>query len=346
MICTESEALAPNTARLKPSLPIFRAILIMLLCFNIVKAITVEQLFNIKTIKVTSQKVKIIKTYNGYAKIADDKIYTISLTQDGFIKNLTAPNIYDRVTKGKKLFDFYSPDIYKAQIELLSAKKFSPALAKNLETKLRLYDVTTRNIKKIKRKNRAFKYLPFYSPYSGIVVEKKVTEGSAVKRGMVVYRVADLSTLWVEGKAYETDRAFVQKGQKVEITFSGSKKVHHATIDFIYPLVDPVNKTIDFRVTLKNRDRKIRPNSYATIKNIKSQKSKLVLPNTAVVTKGSRHLVFVPSEYEGEYKSKLIKVKRISVNQFEILSGLKEGDSVVNNSLFLLDSDVVINGED
>ena len=323
-----------------------KKILILLPFLASLHAVTVEQLFNVKTIKVQSQKVEITKEYNGYVKIADDKIYTISLTQDGFIKNLTAPNIYDKVRKGKKLFDFYSPDIYKAQIELLSAEKFSPALAKNLETKLKLYDVTSQNIKMIKRKNRAFKYLPFYSPYSGIVIDKKVTEGSAVKRGMVVYRVADLSKVWVEGKAYEADRAFIQKGQKVEVTLNGSKKIHHATIDFIYPLVDPVNKTIDFRITLSNKDRKIQPNSYATIKNIKPQKSKLILPNTAVVTKGDKHLVFIPSEYEGEYKSKFIEAKRISVNQFEIISGLKEGDKVVNNSLFLIDSDIMINGED
>ena len=323
-----------------------KKILIFLPFLVSLQAVTVEQLFNVKTIEVQIQKVETSKSYNGYVKIADDKIYTIALTQDGFIKNLTAPSIYDKVTKGKKLFDFYSPDIYKAQIELLSAKKFSPALAKNLETKLKLYDVTTHNIKMIKRKNRAFKYLPFYSPYSGIVIDKKVTEGSAVKRGMVVYKVADLSTIWVEGKAYEEDRAFIQKGQKVEVTLNGVKKIHHAKIDFIYPLVDPVNKTIDFRITIPNKDGKIQPNSYASIKNIKPQQSKLVLPNTAVVTKGSKHLVFVPSEYEGEYKSKLIEAKRISVNQFEIISGLKEGDKVVNNSLFLLDSDVVINGED
>ena len=72
----------------------------------------------------------------------------------------------------------------------------------------------------------------------------------------------------------------------------------------------------------------------------------MVLPNTAIATKGSKHMVFIPSEYDGEYKSKTIKAKRISVNQFEILGGLKEGDRVVNNSLFLLDSDVLINGED
>ena len=321
-------------------------ILIFLPVFVSLHAVTVEQLFNVKTIIVKSQKTQISKSYNGYVKIADDRIYTIALTQDGFIKNLTAPSIYDKVTKGKKLFDFYSPDIYKAQIELLSAKKFSPALAKNLETKLKLYDVTSQNIKMIKQKNRASKYLPFYSPYSGIVIEKKVTEGSAVKRGMVVYKVADLSKVWVEGKAYEEDRAFIQQGQKVEVTLNGSKKIHHAVIDFIYPLVDPVNKTIDFRITLSNKDGKIQPNSYASIKNIKPQQSKLILPNTAVLTKGSKHLVFVPSEYEGEYKSKRIEAKRISVNQFEIISGLKEGDKVVNNSLFLLDSDVVINGGD
>jgi Cu(I)/Ag(I) efflux system membrane fusion protein len=70
------------------------------------------------------------------------------------------------------------------------------------------------------------------------------------------------------------------------------------------------------------------------------------LPTTAVVTKGSRHLVFVPGEYEGEYKTKVIEAKRVSATQFEIVSGLKEGDVVVNNSLFLIDSDIVINGEE
>lgn len=321
--------------------------IVVLLWFAVsLKAVTVEQLFNVKTITVKSKEIETSRDYNGYVKIADDKVYTIALTEDGFIKNLTSPNIYDKVTKGKKLFDFYSPQIYKTEIELLSANKFSPSLAKNLETKLKLYDVTAKNINKIKRANRAFKYLPFYSPYSGIVIERKVTEGSAVKRGMILYKIADLSTIWVEGKAYEEDRAFIKKGQKVEVTFNGDKKIYHAKIDLIYPLVDRENKTIDFRITLKNKKHTIQPNAYATIKTVKPTETILVLPNTAVVTKGSKHIVFTPSEYEGEYKSKLIEAKRISVNQFKIISGLKEGDTVVNNSLFLIDSDIVINGED
>ncbi len=321
-------------------------ILIVFPFIVLLNAVTVEQLFNVKSIKVKREEINTTKSYNGYVKIADNKIYTIALTQDGFVKNLTAPNLYDKVTEGKKLFDFYSPNIYKAQIELINAKKFTPALVKNLEKKLRLYDVTTKNIKKIKRENRAFKYLPFYSPYSGIVIEKRVTEGSAVKQGEDIYKIADLSTVWVEAKAYESDREFIKKNQKVEVRLNGVKKIYHAKIDFIYPLVDATNKTIDFRVVLKNKSGVIQPNSYATIKIINSKKNRLVLPNTAVITKGEKYLVFVPSEYEGEYKSKLIKAKRISMNQFEIISGLNEGDIVVNNVLFLLDSDVVINGEE
>lgn len=321
-------------------------LLIGTMLISLLQAVTVEQLFNVKTITVERQNIEKSQTYNGYVQIADDKLYTIALTQDGFIKNLTAPNIYDKVTQGKKLFELYSPEVYKAQIELLSAKKVSPSLAQRIETKLKLYDVSKHTIQTIKKRNQASKYLPFYSPYSGVVVEKKVTEGSAIKKGEALYTIADLSTVWVVAKAYEADRAFIQKGQKVEITFSGSKEVYKATIDFIYPLVDPINRTIDFRITLNNSKGKIQPNSYATIKTIKQKQSKLILPNTAVVTKGSKHLVFVPNEYEGEYKSQLVEAKRISVNQFEILSGLKEGDVVVNNSLFLLDSDVVINGKE
>jgi len=345
--CFGNGEFTPEQRRQSLPIPNFtKKLLLILPLVMSAEAVTVEQLFNVKTITVERKNIEESKSYNGYVQIKDDNIYTITLTQDGFIKNLTAPTIYDKVSKGKKLFDFYSPEIYKAQIELLSAQGVSPSLAENIETKLKLYDVSTDNIEAIKRANRASKYLPFYSPFTGIVVEKQVTEGSAVKKGMSVYKIADLSMVWVVAKAYEADRAFIKKGEKVEVTLNGAKKIYKATIDFIYPLVDPINKTIDFRITLKNAKGEIQPNSYATIKSIKPMKSKLVLPNTAVVTKGAKHLVFVPSEYEGEYKSKLVEAKRISVNQFEIIAGLKEGDKVVNNALFLIDSDIMINGED
>ena len=323
-----------------------KKIVLALGLLSMVHAVTVEQLFNVKTVKVKRERVEISKTYNGYAQIADDKIYSITLTHDGFVRKVQANNIYDKVTKGEKLFEIYSAEVYKAQIELLSAKKVSRALAKEIETKLKLYDVSERNIKMIKRANRAFKYLPYYSPYSGVVIATSISEGSSLKKGAEVYRLADLSTLWVVAKAYESDRAYINQGSKVEVTFNGNKEVYHATVDFVYPIVDKVNKTIDFRITLKNPKGKIQPNSYATIKTISSSQSRLILPTTAVVTKGSRHIVFLPSEYEGEYRSKEIEAKRISSSKFEVLSGLKEGDVVVNNSLFLIDSDLVINGED
>ncbi|HHH51868.1 MAG TPA: efflux RND transporter periplasmic adaptor subunit, partial [Campylobacterales bacterium] len=245
-----------------------KKILLWIVLVTLSSGVTVEQLFNIKTILVKKEHIETTKTYNGYAKMIDSKIYTITTTQNGFIQNLTAPNIYDRVTKGKKLFEIYSPKVYKAQIELLNAKTISQSLAKNIETKLKLYGISSSTIRAIKRSNRASKYLAYYSPYSGVVVDKKVTEGSAIKEGMSIYKIADLSKIWVVAKAYEKDREFIQKGQKVAISFSGDKKVYKSTIDFIYPFVDPINKTIDFRVTLDNPNEKIQPNSYATIKSV------------------------------------------------------------------------------
>ena len=313
---------------------------------SLTHAITVEQLFNVKTVKVKSETIEMSKTYNGYAEIADDKVYSITLTHDGFVRKVHANNIYDTVIKGEKLFEIYSPEVYKAQIELLSAKRVSRALARQIETKLKLYDVSERNIKMIKRANRAYKYLPYYSPYSGVVISTSISEGSSLKTGVEVYKLADLSTLWVVAKAYESDRAYIQQGSKVEVSFNGDKKIYPAIVDFIYPIIDKVNKTIDFRISLKNPNGKIQPNAYATIKSISTTQNRLILPTTAVVTKGSRHIVFLPTEYEGEYKSKEIDAKRVSNSKFAIISGLKEGDVVVNNSLFLIDSDVTINGED
>ena len=323
-----------------------KKIVLALGLLSMVQAVTVEQLFNVKTVKVKKETIETSKTYNGYAQIADDKIYSITLTHDGFVRKVQSNNIYDKIIKGEKLFEIYSPEVYKAQIELLSAKRVSRALAKQIETKLRLYDVSARNIKMIKRTNRASKYLPYYSSYSGVVISTTISEGSSLKTGVEVYKLADLSRLWVVAKAYESDRAYIHQGSKVEVTFNGDKKGYPATVDFVYPIIDKVNKTIDFRITLKNSKGKIQPNAYATIKTISSSQNRLLLPTTAVVTKGSRHIVFLPSEYEGEYKSREIEAKRISSSKFEVLSGLKEGDVVVNNSLFLIDSDVAINGED
>ncbi|HHD75887.1 MAG TPA: efflux RND transporter periplasmic adaptor subunit, partial [Campylobacterales bacterium] len=255
-----------------------REIVLALMAVTFLEATTVEQLFNVKTVKVTKERIENSRTYNGYVNIADDKIYTIALTQDGYVKNLAAANIYDEVTQGEKLFDIYSPEVYKAQIELLSAKKISAGLAKQMETKLALYDVSKRNISMIKKQGKASKYLPFYSPYSGIVIEKSITEGSAVKKGMEVYKLADLSSVWVVAKAYEADREFIQKGSKVMVTFSGDDTTYEGVVDFVYPIVDRVNRTIDFRITLENNSFKIQPNAYATIKKIQSSSTNLVLP--------------------------------------------------------------------
>jgi len=317
-----------------------KKLLSILITITLTQATTVEQLFNVKTIKVTSKLIEKSRTYNGYVQIADDKIYTIALTQDGFIKGLTKANIYDKVRKGDKLFSIYSPEVYRTQLELLSAKKVSHSLAKEMEKKLELYDVSKRNIRTIKRADKASKYLPFYSPYAGVVIEKLVTEGAAVKKGMELYKLADLSSVWVIAKAYESDRAFIHKGSKVQVTFAGEKRVYDSKVDFIYPIVDKVNKTIDFRITLENKSATLQPNAYATIKSIEESSTHLVLPTTAVVTKGEKHLVFVPGEYDGEYKTKIVEAKRVSNGEFEIISGLQEGDVVVNNALFLIDSDV------
>ncbi len=108
---------------------------------------------------------------------------------------------------------------------------------------------------------------------------------------MTVYKIADLSTIWVEGKAYEADRDFIKNGDMVEVTFSGDKEIYNAKIDYIYPLVDLENRVIEFRVVINNRNMKIKPNSYATIKVLKERREILMLPSSAVVTKGEKHIV-------------------------------------------------------
>ena len=115
-----------------------------------------------------------------------------------------------------------------------------------------------------------------------------------------------------------------------------------AKVDFIYPMVNEKTKTVDVRFIIDNKDLKIYPNMFASVKIKSVNKTMLTLPKTAVLSKGSDHFVFKPIS-DREFEPVKVEAKRISTNKYEILDGLTKGDKVINNALFLLDSDAVTN---
>ena len=311
--------------------------LILLSIFLQAKPLEVSQLFNKKTVNVTKQNITLTKTFYADVKIPDNAIKNINIRFDGFVGNLFVNKNYQLIQKGEPLFDIYSDEINLAMGEyLLSGKN----LRKNYMKKFRSYDIDTKVLKNLKKRNRVKEYISVYSPYDGYIISKNINDGKFIKKGETLFQVASFKKLWIIAKVYQKDISSIQKNMKAKVTIDGIRTVS-TKVDFIYPKVNEKDKTIDVRFVIENKDLKIYPNMFAKIAINTVQKSMLVLPKTAVLTKADKHYVFIP---DGKYFTpKEITAKRINSEQFEVI-GLKENDTVIDKAAFLLDSDAITNG--
>ena len=155
-----------------------------------------------------------------------------------------------------------------------------------------------------------------------------------------MFQIANFEKLWVIAKIYQKDIKSIKKEMRAKVNIDGIGDVS-AKVDFIYPNVNMKDKTINVRLEIQNKDLKIYPNMFAKVHINTLQKSMLVLPKTAVLTKADKHFVFIP---KGKYfEPKEITAVRINSNQFEV-SGLSENEIVIDKAAFLLDSDAITNG--
>jgi len=303
----------------------------------------VEQIFNKKTTTVKKELITASKSFYGQTVFDEKKVYDIVTRFDGYVTKLNANEKYKYIKKGQALFDIYSDDIVSIQQELQIGKKVNKSLVSSSIEKLKSLDLNNSVIEKIKSSKKVIKDIPVLSPTSGIVLQKNINDGSFVKKGKLLLQIASLDELWFIASVYQKDLSYIKKGMEAKIYIDGIAKPINSKVDFIYPDVDEKTKSVNVRFIIPNKDLKLYTNMFAKVDIAYEQKQMLTLPKTAVLRKGNKYFVF---EYlsKSEYEPIEIKAKRISSNRYEILSGLDEGQKVINNALFLLDSDAITNG--
>lgn len=304
------------------------------------KIVEVKQLFNKTVIKVKKENFSISKEFYGDTRIDESGVKDIVLRYDGFINHLYANKNYQSIKKSQKLFNIYSKEVANIQEEFITAKKINNALASSLKTKLKLLDIDHRVISKIS--NKAIYNIDIFSPIDGLLIKKNINSGSFVKRGKLLLQIADFSKLWVIAKVYQRDISFIKKGMSADIKIEGFDTVK-SKVDYIYPMLNSKTKTIDVRLIVENKAYKIYPNLFAKVRFNKTSQSILTLPRSAVMTKANKHYVFKPIN-DREFEPVEVEAKRLNSTKFKILSGLKEGDRVIDRVMFMLDSDATING--
>ncbi|WP_297454514.1 efflux RND transporter periplasmic adaptor subunit [Persephonella sp.] len=327
---------------------------------NPISNLTVEQLLNTDT--TTVKRMELIKKIETYADLThpETDIKDITFKIDGYVEKLYADFTGKYVQKGQPLVRIYSPQLVSAQEEFLRAWDYyikmknsnDPVLKKSAKDfykatykRLKYWDITDRQIEKLKKTRKVFKTMTLYSPYDGWIMEKFIYLGSQVKAGQPLFRIAKHKDLWLIAKIYEKDLPYIKEGQIVDIYFDAyPQKVYKGKIDYLYPMMDFQNRTRDVRIVINNKDYKFLPGMYSKVKiNIPLGKV-LALPDTAVLDTGTRHIVFWQKE-KGVFEPIFVKVGRYVDGYYEILEGVHEGMVVANSALFLLDADAQLKGK-
>ena len=301
-----------------------------------------KQLFNKKITKVVKEEVAIDKSFYGITKIDESSLVDIVSRFDGYITNLNANKKYMTIKKGEPLYSIYSQEILSIQNELQVARNFNQNIYQSTLARLDNLDISKSEQQKIRNGKINAHGLVVTSPINAILMEKNINQSSAVSKGTTLLQLASLDKIWFVASVYQSDLEFVKKQSEALINIDGINQKIKSKVDFIYPFFDEKTKTVDVRFVLENEDLKLVPSMFGKVDINVKKDLMLTLPKTAVLKKADKFYIFKPLE-NGEFEPIKIEAKRISSNKYEILSGLNENDEVINNALFLLDSDAVTN---
>jgi Cu(I)/Ag(I) efflux system membrane fusion protein len=285
----------------------------------------------------------------GFVKVDEARVYDISPRFGGFVESMYADKLYTKVRKGEALAKVYSPEVLKAKDDYLSTIKFSeirpnPSMLESAKTKLELLDIPSAEIASVRKNNKVSRFTTLISPADGYLFKKSISNGSSFNAKSSIFEIVNLDKVWVELKVHQDQLALVNDVQEFKLTTPSSREIFVAKKGELYPRLDQKEESFTLRLEVANKGLVLKPGMYMSAVMSSGEKEYLTLPSTAVVRKNGKFFVFGLGEYQGEYTPKEVQVKLLNPDTYIIKSGLAEGDEVVNNALFMMDSDAQING--
>ncbi|MDA8129282.1 MAG: efflux RND transporter periplasmic adaptor subunit [Betaproteobacteria bacterium] len=282
----------------------------------------------------------------GKVDVDERAIHDVAPRFDGWIDHLYVSATGDPVRKGQALFSVYSPEVASAYKELAIAKELEQtAAASDVEARRQAARLSAATTERLRNWNMAggqgdAARVTYRAPVGGIVLEKKAVDGMRFQAGTPLYRIADLSTIWVLADVYEQDIGRIRVGQPARVTvdaFPG--RTFDATVAFVYPTLDPATRTTPIRVALANPGGLLRPGMFAHV-DVATGGSlqRLTVPASAVIDDGSRQIVLLDLG-GGKFKPREVKLGLRGTDDVEVTDGLKEGERVASSATFLLDSE-------
>jgi Cu(I)/Ag(I) efflux system membrane fusion protein/cobalt-zinc-cadmium efflux system membrane fusion protein len=313
-----------------------------------------QQLIGVRTAPVVREPMQHALRTVGLVGYDETSLADVNVRLEGWIRDLYVDYTGQPIQRGQPLFTLYSPDLLATQQEYLLALKTRDQLQTSViadareradqlvaaaRQRLVLWDLPEEEIRALEEKRQAPEVVTFRSPVSGFVIEKTALRGMRVMAGQMLYKVANLSTVWVDANVYEQEMALARVGQRATVTLDAYPgESFQGRAIYIYPFVEANTRTVKVRFQFPNRGGRLKPGMYANVEIQGPDTAGLTVPSNAVLDSGTEQVVFVV-QGDGYFVPRRVKAGRRSGDRVAIVEGLKEGEQVATGATFFLDSE-------
>jgi len=272
-------------------------------------------------------------------------LWSVTLRADAFIEELYVNETGKHVRAGDLLFRFYSPQVVSAQIDYRISVANPTLLPRGAEPgglqRLRNLGLPETVLNQIRASPAPLMTIDWPAPVTGVVMEKKAIAGQMVKAGEELYRLADLTSIWVIADVAEQDIGQIRVGAPAKVTFRAfPDQLFDGRVTFVLHELDARTRTGKVRIEVKNPEHRIKHEMYADIEidTAAGEPQRLTVPVSAVIDSGNRQVVIV-ERGEGLFEPRPVKLGLRSDGFVEIREGVKAGERVVVAANFLIDAE-------
>ena len=278
----------------------------------------------------------------GSVQLDERRISVVTTRADGFINQVATVTTGERIVKGQALFQLYSPEITAASAQFLTdlGSGGRGGLTGGGRQRLENLGVPAEAIAELEHSRKVPLSMTWRSPRDGIVLQRSASEGMKAAAGDILFRLADISTVWVLADVPEYELGGIQPGALATIRMrSLPGRSFEGRVSLLYPEVARETRTIRVRIELANPDGLLRPDMYADVEIAAGDANEVVaVPDSAVIDTGTRQLVIL-AKGGGRFEPRTVETGDRGGGFTEIRNGITEGERVVVTANFLIDAE-------
>ncbi len=316
--------------------------------------VTVQSM-GVRTARVSRGPLKTSIRTIGRITYDEERVEHIHTKISGWVEQLLVKTAGEQIVKDQPILSIYSPELVATEEEYLQALSYrekvsgssfadvvsgADSLVKSTEKRLLLMDLSPEQIRSLREQGEVQREMILRSQTTGVVIKKNVFEGMMVTPGMELFTIADLSRVWAIASVYEYELPFLKVGQETVMSLSYDPgTTYRGKVTFIYPYLSPKTRTVQVRMEFDNADLKLKPDMYAdVIITTQTEEDVLKVPSEAILRTGYRNIV-ITSLPDSKFLPKDVKLGPEGEDMTQIISGLKEGETIVTSGQFLIDSE-------